>query len=135
MKDVIDNFGRNAGKVWKALTTHGSLTPTSLMKTARLTEKECYAAIGWLAKENKIYTDGTNYYVGETNLTPTIGENAGKMWRLLDTWGELDDTHLPKLAGINSLDAYSALGWLAREGKLNAKTVKVKTSPIKFELK
>ena len=54
MDSIIDNYGRNAGKIWEALDTHGPLTQTKLMKTTGLNEEEFYVAIGWLAKEGKI---------------------------------------------------------------------------------
>jgi hypothetical protein len=135
MGSIVEHFGQNAGKVWKVLNTHGSLTHTKLMTATRLKEDEFYAAIGWLAKENKICKDGRVYRLGWTNLTDKIGEDAGKLWSILDTWGEMDATYLPKLAGVDPEDVYSALGWLAREGKLDVKKVKPKTPQIKYTLK
>ena len=135
MGNIVEHFGLNAGKVWKALDTHGSLTNTKLMKTTKLKEDEFYAAIGWLAKENKICKDGRGYRLGWTNLIDKIGEDAGKLWNIFDTWGEMDATYLPKLAGVAPEDVYSALGWLVREGKLDAKKVKPKTPQIKYILK
>ena len=49
-----------------------------------------------------------------------IGENAGKLWRLLST-----DVHrkwtlqeVKDATGFNDLEAASAIGWLAREDKI-----------------
>ena len=121
MRDIIVEFGMNAGKVWKALNSWGSRTESQLMENTRLSVKEVHAAIGWLARENKIYADGKLFKLGETNLTVKVGENAGKIWYVLHTQGEADILHISKLAQIDEGDTYSALGWLAREGKINTK--------------
>ena len=49
-----------------------------------------------------------------------IGENAGKLWRLLST-----DIHrkwnlqeIKESTGFNDLELASAIGWLAREDKI-----------------
>ena len=121
MRDIIVEFGMNAGKVWKALNSWGSLTESQLIENTRLSAKEVHAAIGWLARENKIYKDGKLFKLGETNLTVKLGENAGKIWYVLHTQGEADILHILKLAQMDERDTYSALGWLAREGKINTK--------------
>ena len=120
MPDIIDVFGQNAGKVWDALNKYGPQSQVSLMETTGLNEEEFYAAIGWLAKENKIYLNDTVYLLGETNLNCYIGEDAGKVWNVLNNCEEVDASYIPKLAKITEKDAYYALGWLAREGKIPA---------------
>lgn len=122
MRDIIVEFGINAGKVWKALNSWGSRTESQLIENTRLSSKEVHAAIGWLARENKIYEDGKLFKLGETNLTVKVGENAGKMWYMFHTQGESDIFHISKLTQMDESDTYSALGWLAREGKINTKT-------------
>ena len=122
MRDIIVEFDINAGKVWKALNSCGSRTESQLIENTRLSAKEVHAAIGWLARENKIYEDGKLFKLGETNLTVKVGENAGKMWYVLHTQGESDIFHISKLTQMDESDTYSALGWLAREGKINTKT-------------
>ena len=134
MRNFIEKFGRNAGKVWVALNGHGELAETELMKNIGLTENDFYAAVGWLARENKICKDKRTYKIGETNLTNYIGNNAGKVWDVLNTWGEVDLPYINKLANIKKLDMYSALGWLAKEGKLKAKYVKPKEIQVKYKL-
>jgi hypothetical protein len=57
--------------------------------------------------------------LGGTNLEPFIGKNAGKIWRALDIWGEVDVLSLSRLSRIVEHDVYSAIGWLAREGKVD----------------
>ena len=54
MKKLIDEFGWNAGKVWKTLGTKGPLKEEALLQTTKLSEDELWTAIGWLARENKI---------------------------------------------------------------------------------
>lgn len=136
MTSLINDFGKNAGKIWEALETHGPLTQNKLMKKTRLDEYDFYVAVGWLAKENKISKNGSRYVIGNTNLEPKVGKNAGKVWKTLESMGYVDEPYLPKLAGIsNPNDVYTALGWLAREGKLEAKKVKPKKPQTKYGLK
>lgn len=48
-----------------------------------------------------------------------IGNNAGVIWNVLNANGKMTETKLKKETGLGSADFYTALGWLAREGKLN----------------
>ena len=48
-----------------------------------------------------------------------IGNNAGVIWNALNTNGKMTESKLKKETGLASADFYTALGWLAREGKLN----------------
>ena len=48
-----------------------------------------------------------------------IGNNAGLIWNALNTNGKMTETKLKKETGLASADFFAALGWLAREGKLN----------------
>ena len=50
-KDVI---GLNAGKVWEALSAADALGVKQLKKVTKLKDKELFAALGWLAREDKI---------------------------------------------------------------------------------
>lgn len=118
MKDISNNFGVNAGKIWNILNKKGPQTETSLLKNSRLNETDFYAAIGWLARENKICKTGARYKLGETNLTNTIGNNAGKVWNALYKKGQIDVSSIAKTTRIKTYDAYTALGWLAREDKV-----------------
>lgn len=134
MRNIIENYGRDAGKIWDTLNTYGTLKESKLLKTTKLREDDFYAAIGWLAKENKICKHGTSYSLGDTNLNTKIGRDAGKIWKALDTWGEVEAFFIPKLAKVKENDAYCALGWLAKEGKLKAKKTKPKKPQLKFKL-
>ena len=57
----------------------------------------------------------------------SIGNNAGVIWNALNTNGKMTESKLKKETGLASAEFYSALGWLAREGKLNLE-VEVKGS-------
>ena len=48
-----------------------------------------------------------------------IGNNAGVVWNALNANGKMTETKLKKETGLGSAEFYTALGWLAREGKLN----------------
>ncbi len=48
-----------------------------------------------------------------------IGNNAGVVWGVLNANGKMTETKLKKESGLGSAEFYTALGWLAREGKLN----------------
>lgn len=118
MIEVTEEFGFNAGRVWKALDMNGPLTEIQLMEETSLRENEVFAAVGWLARENKIRRDGNVYHLDETNLTFEIGGNAGIIWNMLFTNGELDTTHISRLIQKDEENIFSALGWLARENKI-----------------
>ncbi len=120
MRDVKVEFGVNAGKVWKALDSHGSLTKNQLIEHTNLKVDEFYAAVGWLAKENKIRKDGEFFQLDKTNLNVKIGEDAGKIWGVLDI-EKRNMSHLSKLTQMGEEDVHMALGWLAKEGKLDKK--------------
>ena len=49
-----EKIGTNAGIVWNALLV-GSLEIKALKKATKITDKDLYAALGWLARENKVY--------------------------------------------------------------------------------
>jgi hypothetical protein len=113
-------FEESAGKIWKALYENNNLKKNKLLKITDLNEKELHSGIGWLARENKIVKEkNCNYRLDTTNLTPEIGSMAGKIWKILDIWGEVDINSIKKLSGADETEIYSALGWLAREDKIN----------------
>ena len=135
MKTLVDEFGLNAGKVWTTLQTKGPLKEEALLKTTKLTEDELWTAIGWLARENKICRENNIYKLGNTNLAPKIGTNAGKVWNTVAKQGEVDISTIAQSAQITEVDAYCALGWLARENKVDCKKGKSKEPKIKVALK
>jgi len=51
----VNNIGESAGIVWNALNDLGKLDIKQLKKATKLrTDKELFAAIGWVAKEGKL---------------------------------------------------------------------------------
>ena len=125
MRNIIDEYGRNAGKIWQALNTYGFLSQTNIIRNTKLKNDEFNSAIGWLARENKISiqktTRGSIYNLGETNLTTKIGKDAGRVWKTLSTLGENDVNDISKYTRIKPDEVYAALGWLAREDKIDVK--------------
>lgn len=54
---MVEQIGINAGKVWTILDVKGRLNVKEIKKTAKLTDKDLYAALGWLAREGKVALD------------------------------------------------------------------------------
>lgn len=52
------------------------------------------------------------------NLKMEIGETAGEVWRLLESEGSLTLAQIKKKVGAKPGHAEYALGWLAREDKI-----------------
>jgi hypothetical protein len=131
MINIYEEFGQNAGKIWTTLNTYGPLPEIKLRENAKLQEDEFYAAIGWLARENKICKTGAVYKIGDTNLTPKIGTDAGKIWNVLTTSGKIDVYDISHQLQLDERDIFTALGWLARENKIEAK----KAIPKEYQMK
>ena len=51
-----------------------------------------------------------------------IGEIAGDIWRTLSEKDEVNITQLPRILKEKNTAVYQALGWLAREDKINYRT-------------
>ncbi|MBN2599406.1 MAG: winged helix-turn-helix domain-containing protein [Candidatus Thermoplasmatota archaeon] len=134
MKTLIDEFGWNAGKIWKTLNTKGPLKEEALRQRTKLKDDELWTAIGWLAREGKICREHNMYKLGQTNLTTKIGSDAGKVWNTVAKQGEVDISTIAKLSQITEVDAYQALGWLARENKVKCQKIKSKEPKIKVTL-
>jgi Mn-dependent DtxR family transcriptional regulator len=56
-----------------------------------------------------------------------VGETAGKIWNLLKEKGEVNISQLPRLLNEKSVIVHQALGWLAREDKIEYRTEAGKT--------
>lgn len=54
----------------------------------------------------------------------TIGVNAGKIWRLLDNNKRWEYSELKEASGLSDRDLNAAIGWLAREDKIQFETDK-----------
>jgi len=137
MSIIVEEFGQNAGKVWKALNEKGPLSEIKLINNTFLNERQLNAAVGWLARENKICRNGTVYKLGGTNLEEKIGFDAGKIWTVLSQYHtDVDISSLARLTRIEVKDVFAAIGWLARENKIDAKNVmKQKNQQLKVSLK
>jgi hypothetical protein len=135
MSEIVSKFGDHAGSVWRTLHDHGALSEAELLNLTHFTEQELFAAIGWLARENKIRKEQNKYTLGDTNLVPVIGKDAGKIWRTLEIWGEIDAVSISRLSRIVEQDVFTAVGWLAREGKIDGGTYNVDEKKILFWLK
>ena len=119
MRDINIRFGMSAGKIWKTLNDKGVIEKEKLLRLTRLDDDDFNAALGWLARENKIALDNNNCLkLDVTNLEGEIGGNAGVIWRILDVWGDADIATIKRLSHLNDDQIYSALGWLAREDKI-----------------
>lgn len=62
---MVEKIGADAGKVWTKLDKEGRMNVKDLRKVIKLTERDAFAALGWLAKEGKltIEKDGRDFYV------------------------------------------------------------------------
>ena len=119
MRDLTTDFGDNAGKVWNVLKGGEPLTKEAILECTKLDESDFYGAVGWLARENKISEEFEDFYkLDVTNLSPEVGSNAGKVWKVIDIWGDVDFHTIKRLAKIDEKEVHSALGWLAREDKI-----------------
>ena len=118
MKDVDLIFGINAGKIWQALNPNSTLTKNQIIGKTKLNNEQFYQSIGWLARENKIKREGEFYQLDNTNLSEKIELNANKIFDIFKD-GLFNIEKLSNLIEMNFEDYNIALGWLAREGKIN----------------
>ena len=119
MRDITTKFGDNAGKIWSALNDEGCINKRKILKITRLDEDSFHSGIGWLAKENKIYKEDKDCFkLDNTNLETEIGAYAGKVWKILDIWGDADYRTIKRLSDLKDDEVHAALGWLAREDKI-----------------
>ena len=52
---MIELIGTNAGLVWNALNEGGKMSVKAVKKATKIkTEKDVYAALGWLSREDKV---------------------------------------------------------------------------------
>jgi hypothetical protein len=120
VRSNIEKFGTSAGKIWNVLSVNGVLNKKKILEKTKLNNIDFYIGLGWLARENKIYReDKNNYRLDNTNLTGEIGKDAGRIWKILHIWDEVDINSIKKLSGIKDYQIYSGIGWLAREDKLD----------------
>ena len=119
MRSNIEKYGTSAGKIWNVLHDDGSLNKKKIIEKTKLNNQDFYIALGWLARENKIYKETKNCYrLDNTNLTGEIGKIAGRIWKIIDIWDEVDLKSIKKLSGATDNEIFSGIGWLAREDKI-----------------
>ena len=119
MRDITIKYGDSAGKIWSTLNEHGCINKKKLLKLTQLEENNFHSGIGWLAKEDKIYKEDKDCYkLDSTNLISEIGSCAGKVWKILDIWGDADFTTIKRLSDLDDDHVHAALGWLAKEDKI-----------------
>ena len=68
MESIIEQVGKNAGKIWKTLNIHGPLTENQLLNQTDLSANKIHAAIGWLARENKIFKNEELFSLDESSF-------------------------------------------------------------------
>ena len=119
MRDITTKYGNNAGKIWSVLNEKGCLKKDDIITLTKLDEKSFHAGLGWLARENKVSRHDNNCFkIDNTNLETEIGSHAGRVWKILDIWGDVDYDSMKRLADLNDTALHAALGWLAREDKI-----------------
>ena len=118
MRDVTVKFGNSAGKIWQVLNEKGCLKKDDIIQITSLTETDLHTGIGWLARENKISRQQDWYKLENTNLDSEIGTHAGRIWKILDIWGEADIETIKRLSDLNENQVHLAIGWLAKEDKI-----------------
>ena len=118
MRDVTVKFGTSAGKIWQVLNEKGCLKKDDIIQMTNLNETDLHTGIGWLARENKISIQEDSYKLESTNLDSEIGTHAGRIWRILDIWGEADIETIKRLSDLDENQVHLAIGWLAKEDKI-----------------
>jgi len=63
----------------------------------------------------------------ENSVKDKIGKTAGEIWKILKKKKEVNVAELPKLVNEKSALVYQAIGWLAREDKIEYQTKAAKT--------
>lgn len=131
VRNLTVMFEEHAGKIWQTLNETGTANELELQDSLRLSKNEFYSGVGWLARENKIKKINDSFELDSTNLTEEVGSAAGKLWKILDIWDEVDIITLKKLSGSSDEEVHAALGWLAREGKITHKEGFYSLTPTK----
>lgn len=50
-----NKINHNAGKIWQTIIKNQNIKISDLKKLTQLDIKDLYLALGWLAKDNKVY--------------------------------------------------------------------------------
>jgi peptidoglycan hydrolase CwlO-like protein len=113
-----ETIGTNAGKVWHILHENDKATRHQLINKTGLEAADIDAAIGWLARENKIYREGEFFALGKTNMEKTISVNANILLNVLKSV-PYSLSVLHEITDLNAIEIHQAIGWLSREGSIN----------------
>lgn len=111
-------IGTNAGKVWHVLHGKDKATRYQIINETGLEGSDVDAALGWLARENKVCRDGEFFSLGETNMEQTIGLNAEILFNVLRNV-PYSLSVLNEITDLNAIEIHQAIGWLSREGDIN----------------
>jgi len=65
---IKNEIGENAGKIWETLNEKGELSIDKLKTLTELNKQQLLMAIGWLAREEKIFQ--TNPYEKDWKICP-----------------------------------------------------------------
>ena len=57
ISNLEDEIGTQAGKIWKILDIWGYADYTTIKRLSDLNDEKIQAALGWLAREDKIFLD------------------------------------------------------------------------------
>ena len=52
--NLTSEIGTNAGKVWNILKKRNDIDIATIARLSKVKKNDCYFALGWLARENKI---------------------------------------------------------------------------------
>ncbi len=52
---ITNEIGLNAGKIWSILFEEGEQPVKNLIKKLKMSSADFYMAVGWLAREGKLY--------------------------------------------------------------------------------
>ncbi len=120
MNDYIKHIGSNAGKIWKELNEHETLSQHELKENTQLNNDDFHMAIGWLANENKIDKSKEKdvYTLGESTIAQDIEKKAHLVLEMLQDQSKKNVASIAKSAELRPMEVYTALGWLAREDKI-----------------
>ena len=69
--------------------------------------------------EKRRRQDHTDSWFAQRTNTETIGTWAGLVWNALNENDVLGNKEIKKVTKLKDKELYAAIGWLAREGKLN----------------
>ena len=117
---MILNIGENAGRVWHALQGNGSMDVSSIANGTGLSGSDVEKAIGWLGKEGTLSIIENKYSLvegGHPSITHKYGNAAGSVWEVL--FGNNPSSALRDCLGLEKKVMNAALGWLAKEGKVD----------------